>query len=63
MTPESLRRHYFEDIPADAIGAVIMLARLARITDEVEPPVEWVSEYLDDPAKALEDFKEMEFPL
>ena len=63
MTHEALRRHYFDDIPADAIGAVIMLARMARIMDEVDLPVERVSEYLDDPALALEDFKEMEFPL
>jgi hypothetical protein len=63
MTPSDLRRHYFDDIPADAISAVIMLARMARIMDEVEPPVERLSEYLDDPALALEDFKEMEFPL
>jgi hypothetical protein len=62
MTPSDLRRHYFDDIPAEAIGAVIMLAKATRLLDELIP-VERVSEYLDDPALALEDFKEMEFPL
>jgi hypothetical protein len=63
MTPSDLRRHYFDDIPAEAIGAVIMLARMARIMDEVEPPIERASDYLDDPALVLEDFRKEEFPL
>ncbi len=62
MNTRAAHAYLFDDLPPDAIGAVIMLARATRLLDELIP-VEQASDYLDDPALALEDFRKEDFPL
>jgi len=59
MTPRAAHAYLFDDLPPDAAGAVIMLARLIDETGPVER-VELATDFDDDPALALDEFERME---